>query len=63
MSGVCGGRGSGLRFDEFESALVPKMAMAFGGIEFEFAWGGLASHGAMSLFEGAILNAVRGKEG
>lgn len=63
MSGVGWGRGVCFRPAEFESALVPKIAIAFGGIEFEFefAWVGLGSHGAMSLFEGAMLGARRGQ--
>lgn len=50
-----------MRLAEFESALVPKMAMAFAGIAFEFALEGLGSHGVMSLFAGAMVNEKRGE--
>ena len=52
ISGVARAEENCLRLEAFESELVPKMAIAFGGIE--GGGEGLVSHGATSLFEGSM---------
>jgi hypothetical protein len=49
-----------LRLATLASGLVPKMAMALGGIGVD--WGGLMSHGAISLFEGAMVIRKTGRK-
>jgi hypothetical protein len=59
ISGVARDCGNCLRVPPFGS--VPKMAMAFGGIE-GGGWDGRVSHGAMSLLDGAMVGAQSERE-